>query len=73
MPAALELAQDAFTRHLALEMLDGTLDTLVADLDFERFALNGFAGIRHGDGGYGRPLPGLQAYLGGFCYFQASR
>src|SRR5882724_8050097 len=67
VPAALELAQDAFTGHLALEMLDGTLDALVADLDLERFALNGFAGIRHGDGGYGRPLPRLQASLGGFC------
>ena len=34
-------AIDAFTRHLALEMLDGSLDALVSDLDFERFALNG--------------------------------
>ena len=50
MPAALQLAQDAFARHLALEMLDGSLDTLVTDLDFKGFALNGFAGIRQGTG-----------------------
>jgi hypothetical protein len=31
-------------------MLDGTLDALIADLDFERFALNGFAGIHQGTG-----------------------
>lgn len=50
MAAALQLAQDAFTRHLALEMLDGSLDALISNLDFERFALNGFAGIRQGTG-----------------------
>jgi len=48
--AALELAKDALTRHLALEMLDGSLDALVSDLDFKGLALNGFAGIRQGTG-----------------------
>jgi DUF971 family protein len=48
MTSALELAQDAFTGHLALEMLDRSLDALVSDLDFEGFALNCFARIRHG-------------------------
>ena len=55
--AALQLAEDAFTRHLALEMLDGSLDALVSDLDFERFALNGFAGIRQGTGDMADPFP----------------
>ena len=67
MAAALQLTQDAFTGHLALEVLDRSLDTLVADLDLERFTLNGFAGIRHGDGGYGRPGPQLQALPGNLC------
>jgi hypothetical protein len=31
-------------------MLDGSLDALVPDLDFERFALNGFTRIRQGTG-----------------------
>src|SRR5687768_1830135 len=46
--AALELAQDAFSSHLALEVLDGALDALVANLDFERLTLNGFSGVRQG-------------------------
>ncbi len=36
----LQLTQDAFTGHFALEVLDGTLDAFVADLDLERPALN---------------------------------
>lgn len=40
MTPALELAQNAFTCHLPLEMLDGALDALVSDLDFERLTLD---------------------------------
>jgi hypothetical protein len=35
---ALELAEDPFRCHLALEMLDCPLDALVADLDLEGLA-----------------------------------
>jgi len=55
VPAPLQLAQDAFTRHLTLEVLDGSLDTLIANLDFKGFALNGFAGIRQGTGDMAEP------------------
>jgi hypothetical protein len=48
MSAALQLTQDAFRSHLALEVLDRTLDAFVADLDLERPALNRFAGVRQG-------------------------
>ena len=48
MSAALELTQDAFCSHLALEVLDRTLDAFVADLDLEGPALNRFAGISQG-------------------------
>jgi hypothetical protein len=34
MPTALELAQDPFRSHLALEVLDGAFDPLLADGDF---------------------------------------
>ncbi len=34
MPAALELAEDPFRSHLALEVLDGALDPLLANGDF---------------------------------------
>ena len=47
VPAALELPQDALRCHLALEVLDGALDALVADLDFERLTLNGITGVCH--------------------------
>src|SRR5690606_23547235 len=40
MTPPLELAQNAFTCHLALEMLDGALDALVSDLDLEGLALD---------------------------------
>lgn len=40
MASALELTQNAFASHLALEMLDGALDALVSDLDLERLALD---------------------------------
>jgi hypothetical protein len=55
VPTTLQLAEDAFARHLALEVLDGSLDTLVADLDFKGFALNGFARIRQGTGDMAEP------------------
>jgi hypothetical protein len=38
--AALELAQDAFCGHLALEVLDRTLDAFVSNLDLKGPALN---------------------------------
>jgi len=48
MPATLELTQNAFGGHFALEMLDCPLDALVADLDLEGFAQYRFGGIRQG-------------------------
>jgi hypothetical protein len=45
---SLELTEDAFRGHLALEMLDRALDAFVADDDLERLTLNGFAGVRQG-------------------------
>jgi len=36
----LELPQDAFGRHLALEVLDGSLDAFVADGDLEGLTLD---------------------------------
>jgi hypothetical protein len=50
MTPTLELAQDALSGHLALEVLDGPLDAFVADLDLERLTLDCFAGIRQGPG-----------------------
>jgi hypothetical protein len=38
--ASLELSQDAFGRHLALEVLDGALDPFVADGDLEGLTLD---------------------------------
>jgi hypothetical protein len=38
--APLELSQDAFGRHLALEVLDGALDPFVADGDLEGLTLD---------------------------------
>jgi hypothetical protein len=46
--AALELTENAFRCHLALEVLDRTLDAFVADLDLEGPALNRFAGVSQG-------------------------
>ncbi len=40
MPAPLEFTEDAFARHLTLEVLDGALDPLVANSNFEGLALN---------------------------------
>ena len=51
MTAPLELTKDPLGSHLALEVLDSALDPLLTDGDLERFALNGFAGIRQGSGG----------------------
>ena len=64
VPTALQLAQDAFTGHLALEVLDGSLDTLVANLDFKGFALNGFARIRQGTGDMAERLPDCKLLSG---------
>jgi hypothetical protein len=36
----LELSQDAFGSHLALEVLDGSLDAFVADSDLEGLTLD---------------------------------
>lgn len=40
MPTTLELTEDAFARHLTLEVLDGALDSLIANGNFEGLALN---------------------------------
>ena len=37
--ATLQLAKGTFASHLALEVLDGTLDAFVSNLDLERPAL----------------------------------
>jgi len=39
MTAALQFTQGAFTSHFALEVLDGTLNTFVSNLDLKRPAL----------------------------------
>jgi hypothetical protein len=44
MATHLELAKDSFGSELSLEHLDRALDTAVADDDFQRLTLNGFAG-----------------------------
>ncbi len=46
MTASLELAKDAFAGHFALEVLDRTLDALVADGDLKGFTGNCFCRIR---------------------------
>ena len=56
MSAALELAENTLRRHLALEVLDRTLNAFVADLDLERPALNRFAGVRQGAEGMTDPV-----------------
>lgn len=48
MPPALELAEDAFRSHFALEVLDRPFDAFVTDDDFEGLTLDGFAGVRQG-------------------------
>lgn len=53
--AALQLAQNALRSHLALEVLDRTLNAFVANLDLERPALNRFAGISQGAVGMTEP------------------
>jgi hypothetical protein len=39
--AALELTEDAFGRHLALEVLDRTLESSFTDVNFDRLTLYG--------------------------------
>ena len=46
--ATLELAEDTFRGHTALEMLDRPLDALVSDLDLEWLTRYSFARIRQG-------------------------
>lgn len=41
MTAALELTEDAFGRHLALEVLDRTLESAFTDVNFDRLTLYG--------------------------------
>ncbi len=48
MAPALELAESALCRHLALEVLDCTLDATISNLDLERPTLYCFARISHG-------------------------
>jgi hypothetical protein len=42
--AALELAEDAFGRHLALEVLDRTLESTFTDVNFDRLTLSAQGG-----------------------------
>ena len=70
VPAALQLAKNAFRRHLALQVLDCTLDPAIANGDLERLAGDGFGGgdLRHGHnvlsggGDYGRGPADAQAH-----------
>lgn|GEM_PF-197574 len=48
MPAALQLAQNALSRHATLKVLDGTFDALVANGDFKGLALDGLVRVRQG-------------------------
>ena len=48
MTATLELPEDPLRGHLPLQVLDGALDALVSNLDFERLTLDGIGGIRQG-------------------------
>lgn len=48
MAPTLELAEGALCRHLALEVLDCTLDATISNLDLERPTLYCFARISHG-------------------------
>lgn len=50
MTPLLQLAQQAFCRQLALEVLDGSLDPFAVNDDLQGLALYGFAGIRQGTG-----------------------
>ena len=50
MATTLQLTKDALSSHLALEVLDRSLDTLIANDDFDGLALDGFNWIRaHAD------------------------
>jgi hypothetical protein len=50
MTPLLQLAQETFSRKLALEVLDCSLDTLAVDDDLQGLALYGFARVRQGTG-----------------------
>ena len=50
MTPLLQLAQEAFCRQFALEVLDGSLDPFAVNDDLQGLALYGFAGIRQGTG-----------------------
>ncbi len=55
MTTTLELAKDTLRSHLALEVFDGALDALVANLDLECLTLNCFARISQGSRGMTDP------------------
>jgi hypothetical protein len=55
--AALQLTQDAFIRHLALEMLDRAVKSAVSDHDFYRLALNGLSNHHAGPSEANGALP----------------
>ena len=68
--AALQLAENAFRRHLSLQVLDRTLDATIANDDLEGLAGNGFSrldNLRHGQcvlsraRDYDRPRSDVQA------------
>lgn len=48
MPAAFKLAQNTFSSHTTLKVLDGTFDPLVAYGDFKGLALDGLVRVRQG-------------------------
>ncbi len=50
MATLLQLAQQAFGSKLALEVLDGTFNSLAVDDDLERFTLDCFARVAQGTG-----------------------
>lgn len=50
VPAPLQLAENTFSSHAALQVLDGTFDALVANGDFKGLALDGLVRVRQGAG-----------------------
>ena len=50
MTPFLQLAQETFSRKLALEMLDCSLDPFAVNDDLEGLTLYGFARVRQGTG-----------------------
>ena len=58
--AALQLAENSLRSHFALQMLDGSLNTLLANGDLEGFTLDCFARIRQGVAGMTKTVRGCK-------------